>query len=101
MFLPLIKRPTPPKHGIALPPHLPLVALPSILLSVTAICFWLDVAFKFIDWQPFKAAVYFIFVSFSLLNLTPQMMGRCPPTRSLPRAPPLYHPLYHFRRLSG
>ena len=45
--------------------------LPSILLSIAATCFWLVVAFKIIDWWPFKAEVYFIFVSFLLLNSTP------------------------------
>ncbi len=66
--------------------------LPSILLSIAATYFWLVVAFKTINRQPFKAAVYYIFVSLLLFNLTPQTMGRCPPTRSLPSAPPLYHP---------
>ena len=66
--------------------------LPSILLSVAAACFWLVVAFKIIDRRQFKATVYFVFVSFSLLNSTPQMMGWYPPTCSLPSAPPLYHP---------
>jgi hypothetical protein len=53
--------------------------LPFILLSVTAASFWLVVAFKIIDRRPFKAMVYFMVVSFSVLNWTPQTMGRCPP----------------------
>jgi hypothetical protein len=66
-----------------------LLHLPSIRPSVVAASFWLVVAFTIIDWRPFKAVVYFIFVSFLLLNSTPQTMGRCPPTGSLPSAPPL------------
>jgi hypothetical protein len=73
-----------------------LLYLPSIHLSIAATYFWLVVAFKIIDQRPFKAAVYFIFVYFLLLNLTPQTMGRCPPTRSLPSAPPLYRPSNTF-----
>ena len=60
--------------------------LPSILLSITTTCVWLVVAFKTVDQQPFKAAVCFIFVSFLLLNSTPQTMGPCAPTRSSPSA---------------
>jgi hypothetical protein len=32
--------------------------LPSILPSVATTSFWLVVAFKIIDWRPFKAVVY-------------------------------------------
>jgi hypothetical protein len=66
--------------------------LPSIFPSIAAASFWLVVVFKIIDRQPFKAVVYFIFVSFSLLNLTPQTMGRCPPCGLLAQSaltPPL------------
>ena len=63
--------------------------LPSILPSVAAASFWLVVAFKIIDRRPFKAAVYFIFYIFSSINSPPQTIGRCPPTRSPPIAPPL------------
>jgi hypothetical protein len=93
MFLSLIQRPMPPKQwNCTFPAPLACCTSPSILLSVAAACFWLVVAFKIIDRRPFKAAVYFICVSFSLFNSTPQTMGRCPPMRSLPSAPPLYHP---------
>ncbi len=60
--------------------------LPSILPFVAAASFWLVVVFKIIDQRPFKAVVYFIFYIFLLLNLPPQTMGRCPPTRSPPSA---------------
>ncbi len=73
----------------------------SILPFVAAASFWLVVALIIIDRQPFKAAVYFIFYIFLSINSPPQMMGRCPPMRSLPSASPLYHPPYRFRRLSG
>ncbi len=36
--------------------------------------------------------LYLLF--FAPLHLTPQMMGRCPPTRSAPDTPPLIHPTY-------
>ena len=73
--------------------HIPhascLLHIPSMLPSIVAAYFWLVVVFKVIDRQPSKAVVYFIFIYFLLLNLTPQMMGRCPPTRSPPHVPPL------------
>jgi hypothetical protein len=56
--------------------------LSSILPSVAVTSFWLVVTFKIIDRRPFKAAVYFIFYTFLLLNLPPQTMGQCPSTRS-------------------
>jgi hypothetical protein len=76
-------------------PHAPhLSHLPSTLTNVAATCFWLVGAFKIINRQPSKAVVYFTFIYFSLLNLTPQSMGWCPPTHSPPpcastQTPPL------------
>ncbi len=74
---------------------------PSIQPSVTAASFCLVVVLIIIDRRPFKAAVYFIFYIFLLINLPPQTMGRCPPMCSPAHAPPLQHPPYCFRRLSG
>jgi hypothetical protein len=45
--------------------------------------------------------VYFVYFSCSSLNSTPQTMGQCTPMRSSPSAPPLEHPPYCFRQLSG
>jgi hypothetical protein len=59
--------------------------LPSILPFVQATSYWLVVVFKIVDRRPFKAAMYFILIFLSI-NLPPQTMGRCPPTRSLPSA---------------
>jgi hypothetical protein len=75
--------------------------LPSILPSVAAASFWLVVVLIIIDRRPFKAAVFFIFYIFSSINSPPQTMGWCPPMRSPAHTPPLQHPPYRFRRLSG
>jgi hypothetical protein len=58
--------------------------LPSILPSVAATSFWLVVALKIIDRRPFKAVVYLILISFSLLNLTPQRWDGVPPGAPCP-----------------
>jgi hypothetical protein len=43
--------------------------------------------------------VYILFDIFFASNLSPPTIGRCPPTRSNPRAPPLQHPFYHGHQL--
>ncbi len=75
--------------------------LPSILPSGEDACFWLVVVCIFIGRRPSKAMVYFMLIYFLLLNLLPQTMGRCPPTRYNPHAPPLQHFPYCFCRLLG
>ncbi len=45
-----------------------------------------------------KATVYFIYIFFHHLNLSPQTIGPRHPTRSNPHAPPLQHPSYHGRQ---
>jgi hypothetical protein len=45
-----------------------------------------------------KAMVYFTYIFFHHLNLSPQRIGRRHPTRSNPHAPPLQHLSYHGRQ---
>ena len=68
--------------------------IPSMLPSIAAACFWLVVVFRFADWWPINATVYFIFIIFALLHLTSQTIGQRFPMRSIPRAPPLQIPLH-------
>jgi hypothetical protein len=49
-------------------------------------------------WLP-KVTVYFLFNIFFPLNLSPPTIGRRPPTRSNPHAPPLQDPFYRGRQL--
>ncbi len=46
-----------------------------------------------------KVTVCFLFDIFFASNLSPPTIGRCPPTHSNPRAPPLQHPFYRGRQL--
>jgi hypothetical protein len=90
----------PPKMMVSRFPHASLLSqLPSILPSIADACFWLVVVRIFIRRRPSKAMVYFMFINFPALNLLPQTMGRRPPTRYNPRAPPLQHLPYRFRQL--
>ena len=73
--------------------------LPQIVPFVAAACFWLVVALKIIIWQSLKATTYFSLFGFLSLDLTPQTMAQSPLTRAPPRAPPLKHLPYRFRRL--
>ncbi len=82
-------------HPPALPWRSPLL---SLLSSIIGACFWLVVVCNFIDRQPPKVTVYFLF-DFFLSNLSPPTFGCRPPTRSNPRAPPLQHPFYRDRQL--
>ncbi len=90
----------PPKtmdlHPPVLPQRSPLL---SLLSSIIGACFWLVVVCKLIDQQPPKVTVYFLFEVFFALNLSPPTIGRRPPTRSNPPAPPLQHPFYRGRQL--
>ncbi len=47
-----------------------------------------------IDRRPPKVTVYFLFDIFFASNSSPPTIGRRPPTRSNPRAPPLQHHFY-------
>ena len=60
MFYLLFNVQRPQNNGIALPLRLPLVEPSFHQPSVAAASFWLVVAFKIVNRQPFKAAVYFI-----------------------------------------
>jgi hypothetical protein len=58
--------------------------LPSILPSVAAANFWLVVAFKIINRQPFKAVVYFIFFLFRCSIRHPKRWDGVPPRAPCP-----------------
>jgi hypothetical protein len=70
----------------------------SLCSSIIGACFWLVVVCKF-NRRPPKVTVYFLFDIFFASNLLPPTIGRCPPTHSNPRAPPLQHPFYRGRQL--
>jgi hypothetical protein len=89
-----------PKTMDLQPPALPRWSpLLSLLSSIIGTCFWLVVVCKFIDRRPPKVTVYFSFYIFFVSNLLPPTIGRRPPTRSNPRAPPLQHPFYRSHQL--
>jgi hypothetical protein len=83
-------------HPPALPRRSPLLFL---LSSINGACFWLVVVWKFIDRQPPKVTVYFLFDIFFALNSLPPTIGCRTPTRSNPCVPPLQHPFYRGRQL--
>ncbi len=58
--------------------------LPSIPPFVTAASFWLVVAFKIVDRQPFKAAVYFILNIFCRSICRPKRWDGVPPRAPRP-----------------
>ncbi len=80
-------------HPPALPRWSPLL---SLLSSIIGACFWLVVVCNFIDQQPPKITVYYFF---DIFLSSPPTIGRRPPTRSNPCAPPLQHPFYRGRQL--
>jgi hypothetical protein len=82
-------------HPPALPQWSPLL---SLLSSIIGACFWLVVVCKFIDRQPPKVTVYFLFDIFCI-EFVASNDGRRPPTRSNPRAPPLQHLFYRSHHL--
>jgi len=82
------------------PPALPRRSLLlSVLFSTASAYFWLVVVYKFTDRRPSKATVYFFLLIFPSCKSLPQTMGRRPPIRSIPRAPPLQRPPHLCLRL--
>jgi hypothetical protein len=78
-------------HPPVLPQRSPLL---SLLSSIIGACFWLVVVCKFIDRQPPKVTVYFLYDIFFASNSLPPTIGGSPPTCSNPCAPLLQHPFY-------